>query len=57
MSKEPLAPVVATGDNQWGDIVTWVVYATIEAEELGITSANLGRDAGWHQPEHPAAAG
>lgn len=41
MSKEPLAPIVAHGDNQWGDIVTWVVYATIEAEELGISSENL----------------
>jgi general L-amino acid transport system substrate-binding protein len=41
MSKEPLAGVVASGDNQWGDIVRWVVYATIEAEELGITSENI----------------
>ena len=42
MSKEPLAPVTAHGDNQWADIVTWVVNATIEAEELGITQANIG---------------
>lgn len=50
MSKEPLAPVVASGDNQWGDIVRWVVYATIEAEELGITSENIGDFAGSDNP-------
>ena len=50
MSKEPLAPVVATGDNQWGDIVRWVVYATMEAEELGITSANLAENQGGTNP-------
>lgn len=41
MSKEPLAPVTANGDNTWGDIIRWVVYATIQAEELGITQANV----------------
>ena len=41
MSKEPLGPVVASGDNQWADVVRWVVYATIMAEELGITSENI----------------
>jgi general L-amino acid transport system substrate-binding protein len=41
MSKEPLAPGVLQGDPQWADIVSWVVYATITAEELGITSENV----------------
>jgi general L-amino acid transport system substrate-binding protein len=50
MSKEPLAPVVATGDDQWADIVRWVVYATIEAEEQGITSANLAEFQGGTNP-------
>jgi general L-amino acid transport system substrate-binding protein len=50
MSKEPLAPVVATGDNQWGDIVRWVVYATMEAEELGISSENLESSMGGTNP-------
>jgi general L-amino acid transport system substrate-binding protein len=50
MSKEPLAPVVANGDNQWADIVTWVVYATIAAEELGITSTNTSDFAGSDNP-------
>jgi general L-amino acid transport system substrate-binding protein len=41
MSKEPLGPVTPTGDDQWFDVVKWVVFATIEAEELGITSENV----------------
>jgi general L-amino acid transport system substrate-binding protein len=39
--KDPMGPVVRHGDNQWKDIVTWVVYAMIEAEESGLTSANV----------------
>jgi general L-amino acid transport system substrate-binding protein len=41
ISKEPLAPAVRHGDNQWKDIVNWSVLALIEAEELGITSQNV----------------
>ena len=41
ISKEPLGPVVRHGDNEWGDIVRWVFYATIEAEEYGVTSENV----------------
>ena len=41
MSKEPLGPVAPLGDDQWFNVVKWVVYATIEAEELGITQANV----------------
>lgn len=41
ISKEPLAPAVRHGDDQWFDIVRWTVYALIEAEELGITQANV----------------
>ena len=41
ISKEPLAPLVRHGDNQWKDIVTWVITGLIEAEENGITSANV----------------
>jgi general L-amino acid transport system substrate-binding protein len=41
ISKEPLAPVVRHGDDQWFDIVNFSVYALIEAEELGITSKNV----------------
>ena len=41
MSKEPLAPAVSDGDPRWAQVVQWVVYGMIQAEELGITSANV----------------
>lgn len=41
ISKEPLAAAVRHGDNQWRDIVSWTVYAMINAEELGVTSKNV----------------
>jgi len=41
MSKEPLGPVAPLGDDQWFNVVKWVVYATIEAEEQEITQANV----------------
>ncbi len=52
ISKEPLGPVVRHGDNEWGDIVRWTLNALISAEELGITSANVGELAsGTNNPE------
>ncbi|MCK0137512.1 amino acid ABC transporter substrate-binding protein [Aliiroseovarius sp. F47248L] len=42
ISKEPLGPLVRHGDNEWGDIVRWTLNALISAEELGITSTNIG---------------
>jgi len=41
LSKEPLAPAVAGGDDRWLEIVNWTVNATIQAEEWGITSQNI----------------
>jgi general L-amino acid transport system substrate-binding protein len=41
ISKEPFGPVTREGDDQWGDIVRWVLNATIVAEEKGITQANV----------------
>jgi general L-amino acid transport system substrate-binding protein len=41
LSKEPLAPAVAKADPNWQSIVEWVVYAMIEAEDLGVSRANL----------------
>lgn len=41
ISKEPLAPAVRQGDDQWFDVVSWVGYAMINAEEFGITQANV----------------
>ncbi|MCG8352722.1 MAG: transporter substrate-binding domain-containing protein [Chloroflexales bacterium] len=42
LSKEPLSPAVAQGDSQWRDVVSWAIYATIQAEEFGINSGNIG---------------
>jgi len=41
ISKEPLGPVVRQGDDQWFNIVRWTLFATLEAEELGVTSSNV----------------
>jgi general L-amino acid transport system substrate-binding protein len=41
ISKEPLTPAVPTGDAQWMDIVKTVIWGLINAEEYGITSANI----------------
>jgi len=41
ISKEPLAPAVRHGDDEFFDIVKWTVYALIEAEESGVTAANV----------------
>jgi general L-amino acid transport system substrate-binding protein len=41
ISKEPLGPVVRHGDNAWADLVRWVLYGMIEAEELGVSSENI----------------
>jgi general L-amino acid transport system substrate-binding protein len=41
LSKEPLAPSVLHGDDEWKDAITWIIFATIQAEEFGITSENV----------------
>lgn len=41
ISKEPLGPMVRRGDDEWFTIVKWVLYGMIEAEEYGITQANV----------------
>ncbi len=55
MSKEPLGPVWAQGDQQWGDLVRWVVNGIIIAEEKGITSANV-KEIAAGTPEDPEVA-
>ena len=40
-SKEPLGPVVVDGDSQWAQVIDWVVLSTIQAEEFGLTSADV----------------
>ena len=41
ISKEPLAPVVSGGDQQWITLVRWVLYTLVLAEEYGITRDNV----------------
>jgi len=41
ISKEPLGPMVRRGDDEWFAIVKWVIYALLEAEEYGLTQANV----------------
>lgn len=41
LSKEPLASAVRHGDSAWRDVVQWSIFALINAEELGITQANV----------------
>ncbi|MGL4932775.1 MAG: amino acid ABC transporter substrate-binding protein, partial [Aeromonas sp.] len=40
ISKEPLGPAVRQGDDQWFKVVRWSLYAMLNAEEAGVTSAN-----------------
>lgn len=41
ISKEPLGPVVRVGDDTWFKLARWTYYALLEAEELGVTKANI----------------
>ncbi len=41
ISKEPLGPLVRRGDDEWFAIVKWVIFGLLEAEEYGVTSANV----------------
>ncbi|QJC56051.1 Putative amino-acid ABC transporter-binding protein YhdW [Polaromonas vacuolata] len=41
ISKEPLGPMVRRGDDEWAAIAKWVIYGLVEAEEYGITQANV----------------
>jgi general L-amino acid transport system substrate-binding protein len=43
ISKEPLGPAVRRGDDEWFTIVKWTIFALIEAEEYGITQANVDK--------------
>ena len=50
ISKEPLGPVVRQGDDQWFNIARWVLNVMINAEELGVSSANVGDMMGSQNP-------
>ena len=51
ISKEPLGPLVRHGDDQWFDVVKWVLYAMLNAEELGVSSKTLDEALKSKQPE------
>jgi general L-amino acid transport system substrate-binding protein len=51
ISKEPLGPVVRHGDDQWFDIVKWVLFAMLNAEELNVTQKNLDEQLKSPNPE------
>jgi len=50
ISKEPLGPVVRQGDDQWFNLVKWTHFAMVNAEELGISSANVDDMKGSDNP-------
>ncbi|PCI03412.1 MAG: amino acid ABC transporter substrate-binding protein [Hyphomicrobiales bacterium] len=50
ISKEPLGPVVRQGDDQWFNLVKWTHFAMVNAEEMGITSANVDEKKGGDDP-------
>lgn len=51
ISKEPLAVVVAKGDDGWFKVVRWVYYALLDADELGVTQKNIDEMVGSDNPE------
>jgi general L-amino acid transport system substrate-binding protein len=51
ISKEPLGPVVRKGDDKWFDIVSWIEYAQMTAEEDGVNSKNVDSFASTTNPD------
>ncbi len=51
ISKEPLGPSVRQGDDNWFDVVKWVSFALVDAEELGVTSKNVDEMKGSNNQE------
>jgi general L-amino acid transport system substrate-binding protein len=50
ISKEPLGPVIRQGDDGWFNIARWTYFALLEAEELGVTQANVDEMLGSDNP-------
>ncbi|MEO9296515.1 amino acid ABC transporter substrate-binding protein [Devosia alba] len=50
ISKEPLGPVVRQGDDIWFNIARWTYFALLEAEELGVSQANVDEMLGSDNP-------
>ncbi len=51
ISKEPLGPAVRQGDASWANLVRWTLFAMVNAEELGVTRANVEDLLGSTNPE------
>jgi general L-amino acid transport system substrate-binding protein len=51
ISKEPLGPVVRQGDEPWLNVVKWVAFAMVDAEELGVSSQTIGDALKSSKPE------
>lgn len=51
VSKEPLGPAVRQGDAEWFNVVKWTHYALLNAEELGVTQANVEEMQDSENPE------
>lgn len=51
VSKEPLGPLVRQGDDQWADVVRWVLNVMIIGEEIGLSSSTLNQMANAGNPE------
>ena len=50
ISKEPLGPAVRHGDDRWFDVVKWSMFAMLEAEELGLSSKSIDKEAASPNP-------
>lgn len=50
ISKEPLVAYVSAKDMIWGNVVRWAIFATVLAEEKGITSTNYREHLASHDP-------
>ncbi|MBD2022267.1 amino acid ABC transporter substrate-binding protein [Leptolyngbya sp. FACHB-36] len=50
LSEEPLAPAVADGDAAWSNVVRWVVFALLKAEELSVTTQNVTQQTASNDP-------
>ncbi|WP_447530256.1 amino acid ABC transporter substrate-binding protein [Vreelandella sp. TE19] len=51
ISKEPLGPAVRQGDDQWFNIVKWSLFAMLNAEELGVSMANVDEQLESESPD------
>ncbi len=57
IAKQGYSPVVRHGDNKWADIVRWSVWVMMEAEEQGLTSANIDQAKTSENPTQQRLAG